>query len=121
MAQFVPSVPRADATVTRLPLRFNDSEAVRWQERFRQHLAEGRILHVIDVDAADLLSATMLGFLIHVSRMARDRGGAVGLVATREKALHTLEVTGLTQVFRIARTVAEATAMIAAPRGISNA
>jgi anti-anti-sigma factor len=112
MAQRVPHVPHAEAVVTRLPLRFDDDDALRWQERFREHLAKGHKLHVIDVDAVDLLSATMLGFIIQVLRMVRDSGGAVGLVATREKALHTLGVTGLNRVFRVGGTVPEAIALI---------
>jgi anti-anti-sigma factor len=114
MAQRVQHVSHAEAVVTRLPLRFDDDDALRWQERFRHHLAEGHTFHVIDVDAVDLLSATMLGFIIRVLRMVRDRGGAVGLVATREKALHTLGVTGFDRVFRVGRTVPEAIALMTA-------
>jgi anti-anti-sigma factor len=112
MAHRVPHVSHAEAVVTRLPLRFDEDDALRWQERFRRYLAEGNKLHVIDVDAVDLLSATMLGFIINVLRMVRDRGGAVGLVATRDKALHTLGVTGLDRVFSVGRTVPEAIALI---------
>jgi anti-anti-sigma factor len=112
MAHRLPHASHAEAVVTRLPLNFDDDDALRWRERFRRHLAEGHKLHVIDVDGVDLPSTTMLGFIIHVLRMVRERGGAVGLVATREKALHTLGVTGLNRVFRVGRTVPEAIALI---------
>ena len=75
------------------------------------------MVHIIDVDAVDLLSATMLGFLIAVLRMVRDRGGAVGLVATRENALRTLGVTGLDRVFSVGRTIAEVAALMDARAG----
>jgi anti-anti-sigma factor len=117
MAQSVPYVPGAEAVVTSLPPRFDEDGALRWQERFRQHLAEGQMVHIIDVDAVDLLSATMLGFLIAVLRMVRDRGGAVGLVATRENALRTLGVTGLDRVFSVGRTIAEVAALMDARAG----
>jgi anti-anti-sigma factor len=107
-------VPHDEAVVTSLPPKLDQDSALRWQERLRQHLAEGHTLHVIDVDAVDLLSATVLGFLIDIMRMVRNRGGSVGLVATREKARHTLGVTGLTGVFSVGRTVPEAVALITA-------
>jgi len=112
MAQSVPYVPRAEAVVTSLSPRFDEEGTFRWQERLRQHLAEGNMVHVIDVDGVDLLSAPMLRFLVAVLRMVRDRGGAVGLVATRENALRTLAVTGLDHVFSVGRTVSEVTALM---------
>lgn len=105
------SVSRAknanEAVVTSLPPRFDADSALRWQERFRQHLSEGRTHHIIDVDAADIMSATTLGLLIHVLRMVRARGGDVSLVASRARVLRTLGVTGLDRVFRVGRTVTE--------------
>ena len=105
--------PAGEAVATTLPSSFDSESVLRWQECFRQHLAAGRKLYVIDVDAVDLLSSTTLGLLISVLRMVRDRGGTVSLVATREKALRTLGVTGLDRVFRVGRTVPEATSLIA--------
>jgi anti-anti-sigma factor len=112
MAQPIPYVPRAEVVVTALPPKFDEDGTLRWQERFRHHLAEGYLNHIIDVDAVDLLSASMLGFLIAVLRMVRDRGGAVGLIATRESALRTLGVTGLDRVFNVGRSVSEVTALL---------
>jgi anti-anti-sigma factor len=113
MAQPVPNEPHAEAVVTSLPPRFDQDGALRYRERLSQHLAEGHKVHVIDVDAVDL-SATMLGFLIDVLRVVRDRDGAVGLVATRSTTLRTLGVTGLNRVFSVGRSVPEAIALITA-------
>jgi anti-anti-sigma factor len=119
MAQQVPYVPHAEAVVTSLPPRFDGEGALRYQERLRQHLDEGHNVHVIDVDAVDL-SATMLGFLIEVLRVVRDRNGAVGLVASGEKALRTLGVTGLNRVFSVSRTVPDAIALITAGKRLAD-
>lgn len=84
----------------------------------REHLTNlvhtGHHHLVVDLEQVDFLDSTGLAVFITVLRRLRPHGGSLRLVATTERILKVFRITGLTQVFPIHHSLAEALAMNAA-------
>jgi anti-sigma B factor antagonist len=65
---------------------------------------------VIDLSAVEYLDSTGLGVLIGGLKRARERSGDLRLICDNLRILRIFEITGLTKIFDIYRTEAEALA-----------
>ncbi|MBI2298205.1 MAG: STAS domain-containing protein [Armatimonadetes bacterium] len=82
------------------------------QEHFQRQFAEGSQRMIVDLEGLDYLDSTGLGCVTAARRQAREAGGDLLLVCTRQRVLRLFNITGLDQVFVICRSVAEATARL---------
>jgi anti-sigma B factor antagonist len=71
-------------------------------------LNKGTTRLVIDLSAVDYLDSTGLGVLIGGLKRAREREGDLRLICDNLRILRIFEITGLTKIFDIFRTEAEA-------------
>jgi anti-sigma B factor antagonist len=80
--------------------------------RLRQQLVEtassGHDWVVVDLDGLDFLDSTGLGVLVSGLKRFRTQGGDLLLVCNARRILRVFEITGLTQVFGMHPTVADA-------------
>ena len=71
---------------------------------------DGRYHLVIDMEDVEFLDSTGLGVLVGGLKRVRAHDGSLRLVCTQERILKIFRITGLTKVFPIHATVAEAVA-----------
>jgi len=80
--------------------------------QLRQHLVElatsGAVTAVVDLEGVDFLDSTGLGVLVSGLKRFRTIGGDLFVVCTHRRVLKVFEITGLTTVFSMHGTVAEA-------------
>lgn len=70
-----------------------------------QYGASTRLL--LDLDDVEFMDSMGLGVIVGAVKRARSHDGEVVVVCTRQRLLHLLELTGLSEVLRIAATQAE--------------
>lgn len=63
---------------------------------------------IVDLQDVGFIDSSGLGVLVGGLRRARERGGALRLVCTRESILKTFRITGLDKVFPVFATLDEA-------------
>jgi anti-sigma B factor antagonist len=69
----------------------------------------GRYFLVVDVEKVDFLDSTGLGVLVGGLKRVRANDGNLRVVCTQERLLKIFRITGLTKVFSIHDSVADAT------------
>ena len=69
----------------------------------------GRYFLVVDVEKVDFLDSTWLGVLVGGLKRVRANDGNLRVVCTQERLLKIFRITGLTKVFSIHDSVADAT------------
>ena len=84
--------------------------APRLRERLVDLVGEGNHRIVVDLENVDFLDSTGLGVLVGALKRVRTHDGDLALVCTQPRILKVFEITGLTKVFSIHRSVDEATA-----------
>jgi anti-sigma B factor antagonist len=65
---------------------------------------------VVDLEGVDFLDSTGLGVLVGGLKRVRAHDGTLRLICTQERVLKIFRITGLTKVFPIYTSVADATA-----------
>jgi anti-sigma B factor antagonist len=80
------------------------------RERLSDLVAEGKYHLVVDLERVGFLDSTGLGVLVGGLKRVRAHDGSLVLVCTQERILKVFRITGLTKVFPIHATVAEALA-----------
>ena len=83
--------------------------APNFRERLIELVSEGKHQIVVDLEGVDFLDSTGLGVLVGGLKRLRSHDGDLSLVCTQSRILKVFEITGLTKVFTIHRTVDEAT------------
>lgn len=83
--------------------------APRLREKLVGLVGEGRSRIVVDLEKVDFIDSTGLGVLVGALKRVRTNDGDLALVCTGPRILKVFEITGLTKVFAIHRTVDEAT------------
>lgn len=82
--------------------------APRLREKLVGLVGEGRSRIVVDLEKVDFIDSTGLGVLVGALKRVRTNDGDLALVCTGPRILKVFEITGLTKVFAIHRTVDEA-------------
>ena len=84
--------------------------APRLRDRLNEVVGSGQQHLVVDLTKVDFLDSTGLGVLVGAYRRLDRTGGTLVLVCPHEKLLKIFRIAGLESVFKIYRTVPEATA-----------
>ena len=84
--------------------------APRLRERLVELVDGGARRVVVDLGRVDFLDSTGLGVLVGALKRVKAHDGSLSLVCTQDKILKIFKITGLTKVFPIHTSVAEATA-----------
>lgn len=82
--------------------------APRLRERLIALVSDGQTRIVVDLEGVDFLDSTGLGVLVGALKRVRTQGGDLALVCTEARILKVFEITGLTKVFAMHRSVDEA-------------
>jgi anti-sigma B factor antagonist len=80
------------------------------RERLNELVASGHYDLVVDMEGVEFLDSTGLGVLVGGLKRVRSHDGSLRLVCAQEKILKVFRITGLTKVFPIHATLAEALA-----------
>ena len=81
----------------------------RLREQLHGLVAQGNNRIVVNLDSVDFLDSTGLGVLVGALKRVRTQDGDLALICTQPRILKVFEITGLTKVFSIHRSDAEAT------------
>ncbi len=84
--------------------------APKLREKLIELVSEGSYHLIVDLENVDFLDSTGLGVLVGGLKRVRNHDGSLQLVCTQEKILKIFRITGLTKVFPIHASVAEAAA-----------
>jgi anti-sigma B factor antagonist len=79
--------------------------------RLRDHVHEltaGADRVIVDLEGVEFIDSTGIGVLVGGMKRARNHGGDLSLVCTRGRILKVLEITGLSTVFAVHRSLADA-------------
>ena len=90
--------------------RLDFHAAERMKQRFKKFAAQGRSRHIIDLSALDVLDSGGLAGLISALRAVRETGGSIDLVANSSHITRILELTALSRLFKVHRSVQAALA-----------
>ena len=71
------------------------------RERLIELVGEGKTNLVVDLSGVDFLDSTGLGVLVGGLKRVRSQDGDLSLICTQSRILKVLEITGLTNVFKI--------------------
>jgi anti-sigma B factor antagonist len=84
--------------------------APKLREKLIDLVSAGSYHLVVDMEAVEFLDSTGLGVLVGGLKRVRAHEGSLRLVCTQERILKIFRITGLTKVFPIHASVAEAVA-----------
>lgn len=82
--------------------------APKLREKLIELVNEGSFHLVVDLERVDFLDSTGLGVLVGGLKRVRNHDGSLELVCTQDKILKIFRITGLTKVFPIHDSVADA-------------
>ena len=83
------------------------------RDRLQALTTSGRATVVVDLLGVTFLDSTALGVLVGALKRCRESGGELPLVITEPRILKVFEITGLTGVFPIHDSVADAVRSVA--------
>jgi anti-sigma B factor antagonist len=83
------------------------------RERLDEHIAEGRLHLVVDLEDVSFMDSTGLGVLVGRLKLVRLSSGSLQLVCSSERILKVFSITGLDKVFQIFSSVDDALAATA--------
>ena len=106
----VTSRQEGDRTVISVTGEIDVYTAPSLRERLNELVASGHYALVVDMEGVEFLDSTGLGVLVGGLKRVRSHDGSLRLVCAQEKILKVFRITGLTKVFPIHATLAEALA-----------
>ena len=102
--------PEGDRTVVEVGGEIDVYTAPKLREQLVDLVADGKYHLIVDMENVDFLDSTGLGVLVGGLKRVRAHEGSLRLVCTQERILKIFRITGLTKVFPIHSSVAEAVA-----------
>ncbi len=99
-----------DRTVIEVGGEIDVYTAPKLREQIVELVEEGRYDLVVDMQRVEFLDSTGLGVLVGGLKRVRAHDGSLRLVCSQERILKIFRITGLTKVFPIHDSVAEAVA-----------
>jgi anti-sigma B factor antagonist len=100
--------PREGVAVIELGGEVDVYTSPRLKQEMVDLLNRGLVNLVVDLNGVEYLDSTGLGVLIGGLKRAREREGDLRLICDNMRILRIFEITGLTKIFDIDRTEAEA-------------
>ena len=97
-----------DRTIVEVGGEIDVYTAPRLREQLVDLVADGKYHLVVDMERVDFLDSTGLGVLVGGLKRVRAHDGSLRLVCTQERILKIFRITGLTKVFGIHDSIAEA-------------
>ena len=104
-----------DSTVVAVGGEIDVYSAPKLREKLISLVESGSYHLIIDMEAVEFLDSTGLGVLVGGLKRVRAHDGWIDLVCTQGRILRIFRITGLSRVFNIYDSVAEAIAAHAAP------
>lgn len=101
---------RGEWTVVAVGGEVDVATAPKLRERLISLIGEGRTHLVVDLGGVEFIDSTGLGVLVGALKRVRTHDGRLALVCTSPRVVKVFEITGLTKVFAIHRSVDEALA-----------
>ena len=83
--------------------------APKLREKLIELVSEGSYDVVVNLEGVDFLDSTGLGVLVGALKRVKAHDGSLSLICTQDKILKIFKITGLTKVFSIYSSEAEAT------------
>ncbi len=83
--------------------------APKLREKLIELVSEGSYDVVVNLEGVDFLDSTGLGVLVGALKRVKAHDGSLSLICTQDKILKIFKITGLTKVFSIHSSEAEAT------------
>ncbi|HSK25763.1 MAG TPA: STAS domain-containing protein [Jiangellales bacterium] len=102
--------PEGDRTVVEVAGEIDVYTAPQLREQLVELVDAGRYHLIIDMERVEFLDSTGLGVLVGGLKRVRAHDGSLRLVCTQERILKIFRITGLTKVFPIHESVADAVA-----------
>ena len=99
-----------DRTVVAVGGEIDVYTAPQLREQLIDLVSSGNYNLIVDMEGVDFLDSTGLGVLVGGLKRVRAHEGSLRLVCTQERILKIFRITGLTKVFPIHASVAEALA-----------
>jgi anti-sigma B factor antagonist len=99
-----------DRTVVSVGGEIDVYTAPKLREQLIDLVSAGQYHIVVDMEGVDFLDSTGLGVLVGGLKRVRAHDGSLQLVCSQERILKIFRITGLTKVFEIHASVAEAVA-----------
>jgi len=99
-----------DKTVVSVSGEIDVYTAPKLREQIVQLVEDGRYHLVVDMEQVEFLDSTGLGVLVGGLKRVRAHDGSLHLVCTQERILKIFRITGLTKVFPVHASVADAVA-----------
>jgi len=106
------STPREGVAVIQLGGEVDVYTSPRLKQEMVDLLNRGLVNLVVDLNAVEYLDSTGLGVLIGGLKRAREREGDLRLICDNMRILRIFEITGLTKIFDVDRTEADALAKL---------
>jgi anti-sigma B factor antagonist len=106
----ITSEVRGGATVVHVGGEIDVYTAPKLREQLIDLVSSGAYHLIVDMEGVDFLDSTGLGVLVGGLKRVRAHEGTLRLVCTQERILKIFRITGLTKVFPIHASVAEALA-----------
>ncbi|MDH6119266.1 STAS domain-containing protein [Kitasatospora sp. GAS204B] len=97
-----------DRTVVKVGGEIDVYTAPKLREQLVELVNDGSYHLVVDMEGVDFLDSTGLGVLVGGLKRVRAHEGSLRLVCTQERILKIFRITGLTKVFPIHSSVADA-------------
>ncbi len=104
----VSEIDRGGTPVLEVRGEVDVSTAPELRERLLALAEQGRTLAVVDLSDVSFVDSTALGVLVSGVKRLRSAGGDLRLVVTQPRISKVFEITGLTDVFHIYKSAAEA-------------
>src|SRR5450755_358677 len=104
----VTSRQEGDRTVISVSGEIDVYTAPSLRERLNELVASGHYDLIVDMEGVEFLDSTGLGVLVGGLKRVRSHEGTLRLVCAQEKILKVFRITGLTKVFPIHATLAQA-------------
>ncbi|HEY5334534.1 MAG TPA: STAS domain-containing protein [Mycobacteriales bacterium] len=98
------------ATVIEVGGEIDVYTAPKLREKIIDVVAGGSYHLVVDMEKVEFLDSTGLGVLVGALKRVRAHDGSLALVCTQDRILKIFKITGLTKVFPIHNSVADALA-----------
>src|SRR5512143_4150929 len=97
-----------DHTIVSVAGEIDVYTAPKLREQLIDLVSSGAYHLIVDMEGVDFLDSTGLGVLVGGLKRVRAHDGSLRLVCTQERILKIFRITGLTKVFPIHTTVADA-------------